>query len=134
MDHLRKDALEVLLAHEVPVFPLYRNQSIDLLCKLIDWFLYEGNTITMGYYNICVLCSVSTFNYFQSIYHKITTSNNFESGTEPAKVASCNLFKELEKRSNILKTLAVLENVRFLKYVQPFFKITHEKVSCSRYD
>ena len=21
----------------------YRNQSIDLLCKSIDWFLYEGN-------------------------------------------------------------------------------------------
>ena len=21
-----------------------RNQSIDLLCKSIDWFLYEGNT------------------------------------------------------------------------------------------
>ena len=23
---------------------LIRNQSIDLLCKSIDWFLYEGNT------------------------------------------------------------------------------------------
>ena len=22
----------------------YRNQSIDLLCKSVDWFLYEGNT------------------------------------------------------------------------------------------
>ena len=21
----------------------YRNQAIDLLCKSIDWFLYEGN-------------------------------------------------------------------------------------------
>ena len=26
------------------VLPSYRNQSIDLLCKSIDWFLYEGNT------------------------------------------------------------------------------------------
>ena len=25
------------------VFPSYRNQSIDLQCKSIDWFLYEGN-------------------------------------------------------------------------------------------
>ena len=25
------------------MFPSYRNQSIDLQCKLIDWFLYEGN-------------------------------------------------------------------------------------------
>ena len=27
----------------MPVFPSHRNQSIDLLCKLIDSFLYEGN-------------------------------------------------------------------------------------------
>ena len=23
--------------------PLYRNQSVDLLCKSTDWFLYDGN-------------------------------------------------------------------------------------------
>ena len=28
----------------MPVLPSYRNQSIDLLCKSIDWFLYDGNT------------------------------------------------------------------------------------------
>ena len=27
----------------MPIFPLYRNQSIDLDYKSIDWFLYEGN-------------------------------------------------------------------------------------------
>ena len=26
------------------ILPSYRNQSIDLLAKSIDWFLYEGNT------------------------------------------------------------------------------------------
>ena len=26
------------------VLPSYRNQSIDLHSKSIDWFLYEGNT------------------------------------------------------------------------------------------
>ena len=26
------------------VLPTYRNQSIDLHRKSIDWFLYEGNT------------------------------------------------------------------------------------------
>ena len=26
------------------VLPLYRNQSIDLQSKSVDWFLYEGNT------------------------------------------------------------------------------------------
>ena len=34
------------LTHKVPVLPLYRNRSIDLLCKSIDWFLYEGITGT----------------------------------------------------------------------------------------
>ena len=28
----------------MPVLPSYRNQSIDLLCKSIDLFLYDGNT------------------------------------------------------------------------------------------
>ena len=32
--------------HHYPIndqfFLSYRNQSIDLLCKLIDWFLYDG--------------------------------------------------------------------------------------------
>ena len=30
--------------NQTPVFPSYRNQSIDLLCKSINWFLYEGKT------------------------------------------------------------------------------------------
>ena len=30
----------------MPVLLSYRNQSVDLLCKSIDWFLYEGNTGT----------------------------------------------------------------------------------------
>ena len=28
----------------MPVFSSYRNQSIDLLYKSVDLFLYEGNT------------------------------------------------------------------------------------------
>ena len=28
----------------MPVLPSYKNKSIDLLCKSMDWFLYEGNT------------------------------------------------------------------------------------------
>ena len=31
-----------------PLGASYRNQSIDLLCKSIDWFLYEGNTGTFS--------------------------------------------------------------------------------------
>ena len=32
----------------MPRLHSYRNQSIDLLCKSINWFLYEGNTGTNG--------------------------------------------------------------------------------------
>ena len=32
------------LTHYVPVLLSYRNQSIDLHSKSIDWFLHEGNT------------------------------------------------------------------------------------------
>ena len=26
-----------------PVLPLYRNYTTDVLCKSVDWFLYNGN-------------------------------------------------------------------------------------------
>ena len=38
---IRIDSLNLM--PELPVLPSYRNQSIDLLCKSIDWFLYDGN-------------------------------------------------------------------------------------------
>ena len=41
---LLEEHLSFTLTHYVPVLPSYRNQSIDLLCKSIDWFLYEGST------------------------------------------------------------------------------------------
>ena len=33
-----------VLIHEMPMLPAYRNQSIDLHSKSINWFLHEGNT------------------------------------------------------------------------------------------
>ena len=27
------------------MFPTYRNQSVDLYCKSIAWFLYDGKTL-----------------------------------------------------------------------------------------
>ena len=39
-------SLQVLsrFSHYKPVLPSYGNQTADLLCKSIEWFLYEGNT------------------------------------------------------------------------------------------
>ena len=34
------------LTHLVPVLSSYRNKSIDLHSKSVDWFLYEGDTDT----------------------------------------------------------------------------------------
>ena len=47
----------------MPVLPSYRNQSIDLLCKLIDCFLYETTLAFDGL--ICNLCF-----YKEDLYHK----------------------------------------------------------------
>ena len=41
---LLRRLFECKLTHYMPVLPSYRNQSIDLMWKSIDWFLYEGNT------------------------------------------------------------------------------------------
>ena len=30
------------------MFPSYRKQSDDLLCKSTDWFLYDGNMVVKG--------------------------------------------------------------------------------------
>lgn len=32
------------ITHERLIFPAYRNQSIDLFCKSVDWFLYDLST------------------------------------------------------------------------------------------
>ena len=36
----------------MPVLPSYRNQSIDLLCKSMNWFLYDGNILLNGLRNL----------------------------------------------------------------------------------
>ena len=35
---------KLILTHEIPLLPSYRNQSIDLHSKSNDWSLYEDNT------------------------------------------------------------------------------------------
>ena len=50
----------------MPVLPSYRNQSIDLHSKSIDWFLYEGNTGTNGLRNVNGLMLI-----LGMIHHKI---------------------------------------------------------------
>ena len=38
--------------HFSPVLPLHRNQSIDLLCKSMDWFLINSST-GLKWINLC---------------------------------------------------------------------------------
>ena len=42
------------------MLPSYRNQSIDLLSKSIDWFLHEGNTSTQGVNQMYALIDIIT--------------------------------------------------------------------------
>ena len=45
LDKLLSFSMFNLLIARLPVLPSYRNLSIDLLCKSLDWFLHEGNTV-----------------------------------------------------------------------------------------
>ena len=63
------------------MLPSYRNQSIDLLCKSMDWFLYEGNITLSGLRNlparlstIVALLVLNSFNSFK-IDTELTFSN-----------------------------------------------------------
>ena len=63
------------------MLPSYRNQSIDLLCKSMDWFLYEGNITLSGLRNlparlstIVALLVLNSFNIFK-IDTELTFSN-----------------------------------------------------------
>ena len=40
------------------VLPLYRNSPLDLLCKSVDWFLYNGNTDLNGKVDVCLMKTV----------------------------------------------------------------------------
>ena len=47
------------------MFSLYRNQSINLLCQSINWFLYDGN-IGRYYFNWKSKVAFQPLNYFFS--------------------------------------------------------------------
>ena len=46
------------LAYFSLVLPLYRNHPIDLLCKSVDWFLYNSNTGLNGKVDVWLLKTV----------------------------------------------------------------------------
>ena len=46
------------LAYFSLVLPLYRNRPIDLLCKSVDWFLYNGNTGLNGKVDVWLMKTV----------------------------------------------------------------------------
>ena len=73
----------------VPVLSLYRNQSIDLLCKSIDWFLYEGNT---GDFRAIHSCSTQ---YQVNIYRLIGDNRN---GRKRCELSSKLIIKTAKQR------------------------------------
>ena len=40
---MEKVVYRISLSYFSPVLPLYRNCPIDMLCKSVDWLLYNGN-------------------------------------------------------------------------------------------
>ena len=65
------------LTHSVQMLPSYRNQSIDLHSKSVDWFLYEGNASggkkCQFFRKFCVLTKWMSPFLFR---HKIFDSNS----------------------------------------------------------
>ena len=55
------------LAYFSLVLPMYRNRTVDLLCKSVDWFLYTGNTGLNGKMDVWLMNAVKinmlTFRY-----------------------------------------------------------------------
>ena len=39
-----------ILSHFSPMWPLYRNHSIDLKCKWMNWVLYNDNSVLKGFH------------------------------------------------------------------------------------
>ena len=67
----------LFLTHWMPVLPSYRNKSINLHRKSVDWFLYEGNTGTQWVKLIeCLLVSflISCTFYLSSVLNVIRMS------------------------------------------------------------
>ena len=80
----------------MPVLPSYRNQSIGLLCKSIDWFLYEGNT-GIWWVNSC-LTNVPIWYHLKKKYEKKfapvypSYKNKPEAYLEPSRTSTLELF------------------------------------------
>ena len=50
------------------MFPIYRNQSIDLQRKSVDWFLYDGGTFVVNVLKILSSSLLETSETFLRYY------------------------------------------------------------------
>ena len=61
----------------IPMFPPYRNQSIDLLCKSIDLFLYGGHRYEKSWKCVQEVCNLQNYNtYNLTVIWKLSTLCN----------------------------------------------------------
>ena len=106
------------------MFPSYRNQATDLLCKSIDWFLCDGQ---FSRYGVKVLLQELIFSIFVSrvfikILCPIFSSHLAISETEAvarscfAKIAFKNLAKPTEE--NLCWSVFLIHFYRKLVYKQ----------------
>ena len=69
------------LTHQQPMFPLYKNQSIHLQCKPIDWFLYDGKHWSLMVWRILRKLSRSSQRRCSVKKSVITISQNSQENT-----------------------------------------------------
>ena len=82
------------------VLPSYRNQSIDLHSKSIDWFLYEGSTGTL-WVNIIFVLKQNLKNLCNFIYQESPTPFEESKGTDFEKYRYTYFLKVLKTPSQI---------------------------------
>ena len=68
----------------------YRNQSIDLLCKSMDWFLYDSELRQERVNNTHCMKSVQIRSFFWSVFSCIQTRKNSVFGNFSRK--DCQLY------------------------------------------
>ena len=127
------------------MFPSYRKQSVDLLCKSTDWFLYDGTLAVKGLSDvvkqikeinpnksstkdsippkILKICSEATTNVFQKLLNE-----SLETGTFTDSLKLADITPAFKKKDPLNKTN--YSPVSVLSIVSKLFeKIMQKKIN-----
>ena len=126
---------------------MYRSQSIDLLCKSMDWFLYD-NGLRHERVNLICVCFHSGFIIFVSLFAGKVSADTLQKTIDSVQakyikfyfvfnhcIIMCNAcLHNVVKWLNILQTSCGVQTTKCLKCVRPFFNIIYDFYDVIIYD